>query len=421
MNDPKPNNESPPRRDSDGLHRRRGVWYYTLNVKGTRRFFSTRTHNYQQARKIRSDAEKLQAEGKLPGDLSKEKFELALREVLDGRKPHLAENTIRLERERSVPLLRHFSGRRVSQIGAPAIATYQAARADQVSPRTVNLETKVLRYVLKAAKVWARIAEDFKPLREDHRGPGRAIEESQERLLLDVARSKPGWDAAFFAAMVAANTTMRGCELKGLRIADVNLVDREVSIQRSKGNTAGVRRIPLNDGALWGFARLLERAQALGSTEPEHFLLPAFNYRSKTPGHGTGYAPTRHQKGWRTAWRALTKETARRAGRKAARQALNAGNGLRAAIAAWKRAAAPFRGFRFHDLRHCAITKLAESDASDATIMAVAGHLSREMMEHYSHVRMAAKRRAVEAIPSYIPSEETPSTLATLPTTKRLQ
>jgi hypothetical protein len=71
-------------------------------------------------------------------------------------------------------------------------------------------------------------------------------------------------------------------------------------------------------------------------------------------------------------------------------------------------------------LRHCAITKLAESDASDATIMAVAGHLSREMMEHYSHVRMAAKRRAVEAIPSYIPSEETPATLATLPTTKRL-
>jgi integrase len=69
-------------------------------------------------------------------------------------------------------------------------------------------------------------------------------------------------------------------------------------------------------------------------------------------------------------------------------------------------------------LRHCAITKLAEGDASDATIMAVAGHLSREMMEHYSHVRMAAKRKAVEAIPSYIPSEETPATAST---SKRVQ
>jgi hypothetical protein len=30
--------------------------------------------------------------------------------------------------------------------------------------------------------------------------------------------------------------------------------------------------------------------------------------------------------------------------------------------------------------------------------MAVAGHLSREMMEHYSHVRMAAKRDALDKL-----------------------
>jgi hypothetical protein len=66
----------------------------------------------------------------------------------------------------------------------------------------------------------------------------------------------------------------------------------------------------------------------------------------------------------------------------------------------------------------CAITKLAEGDASDATIEALAGHMSRQMLEHYSHVRMAAKRKAVEAIASYIPSEETPATAST---SKRLQ
>jgi integrase len=404
MNDPKPNDESPPRRDNDGLHKRRGVWYYCLTIHGERRFFSTKTHNYQEARKARAKAEKLQSEGRLPGDISKQKFEVALSEVLEGRKPRLAENTIRLEHERSGPLLKHFSGWRVSQIDAPAIASYQTARANEVSPRTVNLETKVLRHLLRAAKVWAPIADDFRPLKEDRRGPGRAIEESQERLLLDVARSRPGWGAAFFAAMVAANTTMRGCEIKGLRLCDVNLVDREVIINRSKTDT-GVRRIPLNDGALWGFARLLERAQALGSTEPEHFLLPAFNYRSKTPGHGTGYDATHHQKGWRTAWRALTKETARRAGREAAREALEGRRGLRAAIAAWKRAAAPLTGLRFHDLRHLAITKLAESEASDQTIMSIAGHLDRAMLEHYSHIRAAARRKAVDAIRSYVPEE----------------
>jgi integrase len=52
----------------------------------------------------------------------------------------------------------------------------------------------------------------------------------------------------------------------------------------------------------------------------------------------------------------------------------------------------PFRGFRFHDLRHQAITELAESKASDQTIMGIAGHVSKKMLQHYSHVRMEAKR-----------------------------
>jgi hypothetical protein len=43
---------------------------------------------------------------------------------------------------------------------------------------------------------------------------------------------------------------------------------------------------------------------------------------------------------------------------------------------------------------------MAEAGASDATIMAVAGHLDRTMMEHYSHVRMAAKRDALGKLES---------------------
>src|SRR3984885_8457601 len=51
---------------------------------------------------------------------------------------------------------------------------------------------------------------------------------------------------------------------------------------------------------------------------------------------------------------------------------------------------------RFHDLRHTFISRLAESQASDSTVMALAGHVSRAMMERYSHIRMEAKRRAVD-------------------------
>jgi Phage integrase family len=58
----------------------------------------------------------------------------------------------------------------------------------------------------------------------------------------------------------------------------------------------------------------------------------------------------------------------------------------------------PTAGLRFHDLRHHAITELAESQASDQTIMSVAGHVSQRMLARYSHVRMEAKRQALEAL-----------------------
>ena len=53
---------------------------------------------------------------------------------------------------------------------------------------------------------------------------------------------------------------------------------------------------------------------------------------------------------------------------------------------------------RFHDLRHHAITELAESQASESTIMAIAGHVSPKMLHHYSHVRIHAKRTALDAL-----------------------
>jgi hypothetical protein len=36
--------------------------------------------------------------------------------------------------------------------------------------------------------------------------------------------------------------------------------------------------------------------------------------------------------------------------------------------------------------------------AGDQTIMDIAGHVSRHMLKHYSHIRMQAKRNALEAI-----------------------
>jgi hypothetical protein len=43
-------------------------------------------------------------------------------------------------------------------------------------------------------------------------------------------------------------------------------------------------------------------------------------------------------------------------------------------------------------------SRSAESQASDRTIISIAGHVSRQMLAHYSHVRIEAKRKALDAL-----------------------
>jgi integrase len=50
---------------------------------------------------------------------------------------------------------------------------------------------------------------------------------------------------------------------------------------------------------------------------------------------------------------------------------------------------------RWHDSRHTSITDLAESgEASNETIQDLAGHVLKQVLKHYAHIRMEAKRRA---------------------------
>jgi integrase len=198
------------------------------------------------------------------------------------------------------------------------------------------------------------------------------LTEDDKQRLLKTAVMRPEWETAFLAAILCLNTTARGCELKGLQWADVDLFDRTVTVRKSK-TAAGVRAIPLTDVACSALGRLRTRAESFGPVQPEHYVFAAygtrmtFNDTAIVGSKMVGFDPTGHVDSWRTAWRTLTKK-------------------------------AGLPGFRFHDLRHCGITSLAESGASDSTIMAIAGHVSRRMLERYSHVRMEAKRKAVESL-----------------------
>lgn len=77
---------------------------------------------------------------------------------------------------------------------------------------------------------------------------------------------------------------------------------------------------------------------------------------------------------------------------------------LQKPMGSWARAWTRARGLsgltlRWHDLRHTFITRLCESPSiSEETIRSLAGHVSREMLQRYSHVRTAAKESAIRCL-----------------------
>ena len=186
---------------------------------------------------------------------------------------------------------------------------------------------------------------------------------------------------------LALNTTMRSCEVKGLQWKDVDFMERTITICHSKTD-AGRRLIPLNGAAWQAIKDLYQRAEKVNGREQDHFLFPACENGK--------IDPTRPQTTWRSAWRSLTRAVECPKCRKLQRPAETCSTeGCKADISKIK---STFSGLRFHDLRHHAITELAESRASEQTILAIAGHVSQEMLQHYSHVRLEAKRKAVEAL-----------------------
>jgi integrase len=104
---------------------------------------------------------------------------------------------------------------------------------------------------------------------------------------------------------------------------------------------------------------MIERADELGHTKPEHYLWCGSQHHK--------IDPTVPAAQWNTAWRAL-------------------------------RDAAGLRGLRFHDLRHTVVTRLLEAGEPDHVVESITGHLSRRMLEHYSHIRLAAKRAALDRL-----------------------
>jgi integrase len=357
------------------LVKRGKTWHCHFVVNGQRFRQSLNTKDWREAQSNEKQLIAEASEGKLTHNsttLARLPFGQAADEYVSARKLELAPASQAKEKQLLVQLRIYFKQEPLKAVTVKRITDYRAWRAEQkVGPATLNAELGILRRILKRAKLWARVADDIRPLREPST-IGRAITEEEKQRLLKTAVMRPEWETAYLAAILCLNTTARGCELKGLQWCDVDLFARTLTIRKSK-TAAGERVVPLTGVAVSALARLRGRAEGFGTVEPSNYVFAAFvpkftfNGKRVVDYSVRGFDPKRHLKSWRTAWRTLTK---------------NAG----------------LPGFRFHDLRHCAITQLAENGTSDSTIMAIAGHVSRRMLERYSHVRMEAKRTAMETL-----------------------
>src|SRR5271156_4694857 len=178
-----------------------------------------------------------------------------------------------------------------------------------------------------------------------------------------------------------------GLRDQAIALARLTFIEKTLTVRKSK-TEAGERVIPLNANAWDAILSLYRRAQNLGSIQSGHYVFPACE--------ASHFDPTRPQISWRTAWRSLTRAVqCPSCGKLQSPSQTCSNNGCKADTSKVK---SPLAGLRFHDLRHHAITELAESQASDSTVMAIAGHVSPKMLAHYSHVRLQAKRTALDAL-----------------------
>lgn len=231
----------------------------------------------------------------------------------------------------------------------------------------VNHEISALAQMLRHCKLWNTIEPFYFPLPVKSWSPRSILSEAEEERLFNVAAQHPEAGLAYWVALISNHTSASGIELRGLRMGNIFLPHEgfaEIYIpEDAVKNNSRPRKLPLNADARFAVEQCYKRALQLGCCEPEHYLFP-MRIKNK-------FDPTRQaSRSWlRHSWENL-------------------------------RTATGFTELKPHDLRHHCITRLLENDVNPETVIAIAGHVGRKMLEYYAHQRTRVKYAAVLKIES---------------------
>ncbi len=150
----------------------------------------------------------------------------------------------------ALKVLRPFFGEiLLRDITIADIRRYQDERGKKAGAYLLNSEVCVLQMVLKEARCWKPIADLYKPLKVPKRRGGHSISADEERILREVAFSRPKWRLAAHCMLVMLSTTMGFGELRHIRRRDVDLKKRSLLVRDGAKNFYRDRTIPMNAAA----------------------------------------------------------------------------------------------------------------------------------------------------------------------------
>jgi integrase len=356
------------------VYKRGGVWWFKFRFEGQVIRESAKTVSKSLAREAER-ARRRELETAINGVQRRARmplFSIAAREWLRTKETLSAKSVERFE-HLVTTLCQEFGGRLVCDIGAEDIAALQRKRsAAGRAGRTVNYEVGVLRQILKARGLWGALSDRVKSLRERH-DAGRSISrEDESKIVLAISSCRSPAMLPLF--ILAVDTGLRTSEIRSLRRKDLTLewsngviVAGHLTVPQSKTEAGTGRMVPLTRRVCGALTIWLSR---FSEAVPDSYVFP----RHKVGLSGKDREPM--------VW------------------AVNLGE----PIGEWKKTWQRTRrladlDYRWHDMRHTFITRLAENpNVSEETIRALAGHVSRRMLERYSHIRTRAKQDAIRTL-----------------------
>lgn len=252
----------------------------------------------------------------------------------------------------------------ISEITPGVVRKYQTDRlGEKASPKSVNDEVGLLLRLCgdQGDLIRAKMKREKGLKLKVAPSPGKAFTADEKMRMVEEAQRRQERSPNIYPALLLAlNAGLRDKELRELTWAQIDLIGKQTLVVGQSKTEAGTGRvIPLNGTLLDALtAHASWYLKKFKECRPEWYV---FAYGRPRPTD-----PARPVTSFKTVWTAIRNET-------------------------------KVSG-RWHDNRHTLVTELAESGAGDEVIMSIAGHVSRQMLSRYSHVRNEAKRKALEVV-----------------------